>query len=67
MAFWSLKTGRGLLKDRRDDLERAKRLVKELEGTCADLEQKVAELERDERALARGYVALMGDAAAARS
>lgn len=74
MALWSssngqalisdaLKAARSQLRDRLADLEKAKRHVVELEGVCSGLETKVAELARDEQALSRGYIALMGDRA----
>lgn len=59
-----LDTARGLLKDRSADLEKAKRHVTELQTACDGLQEKIAGLERDESALSRGYIALMGDAAA---
>lgn len=54
---------RGYLKDREADLEKAKRHVGELTDTCARLRSKIEALERDEKALTRGYVAMMCDAA----
>lgn len=56
-----LDGAKALLKDRSADLEKAKRHVRELESAIESLAEKVAGLEHDQRALDRGYIALMGD------
>lgn len=57
----AIKEKKQLLNDRQADLEKAEGHVKELRETCARLESHVSELEHCQRALDRGYLALMGD------
>lgn len=57
-----LATKRQRLKDRQADLDKAQRHVAELAQTCGRLKSDIEELEHDQRALDRGYIALMGDA-----
>lgn len=59
-----LDAKRRLLTDRLADLAKAMKHVEELRETCKGLEKDVADLEHDESALTRGYIALMGDNAA---
>lgn len=59
-----LATARSYLKDRQGELAKAERNIAELKATCERLTEKITNLERDQRALQRGYIALMGDAAA---
>lgn len=49
------------LAERKEDLTKAELHVLELKGICASLETQVAELEHDQHALDRGYLAIMGD------
>lgn len=58
-----LQTKRLQLKDRLAALEMAERIVVELTATCNDLKTTIADLEHDQRALDRGYIAIMGDIA----
>lgn len=59
-----LDLARGQLKDRTVDLDKAHRHVEELQATCKRLNEKIAGLEKDQHALTRGYIAMIGDAAA---
>jgi septal ring factor EnvC (AmiA/AmiB activator) len=52
------------LKDRQGELVKAERHVADVKDTCARLSAKIAELEHDQRALDRGYIALMSERAA---
>ena len=56
-----LNQARDNLKARQGDLTKARAHVAELEDTIARLTKKVADLEHDQRALDRGYIALMCD------
>lgn len=56
-----LATARMNLKDREGDLEKAILHVSELREIVGGLIDKVSNLEHDQRALDRGYIALMGD------
>lgn len=58
-----LATARSNLKDRQRDLDKARKHVAELDDTCQRLDDRVKGLERDEAALTRGYIAIMGDVA----
>ena len=48
------------------DIEDVRKLEAEMIVRCSELREKVADLERDQKAIDRGYIALMGDAAADR-
>lgn len=60
-----LKTKKNQLAAREQDLAKAKRLVTELEGTCAALRTEILDLEHGDRALTRGCVAIMCESSAA--
>lgn len=56
-----LQTKKSQLEARTKDLEKAVRLVSELGETCALLKTEISDLEHDENALTRGYIAIMAD------
>jgi phage shock protein A len=59
---YRIKQEQANLNARQNELGKARAYVAEVEQACVRLKDKIAELKRDEQALARG---LMGDAASA--
>lgn len=50
------------LTEREADLAQARKRVMELEDACNGFKEQIWQLEYDKEALARGHIALMGDA-----
>lgn len=59
----TLERKRGYLQEELQELARARDAVQMAENNCAKLQAQIADLERGQKALDRGYIALMGDTA----
>lgn len=60
-----LAQSRRQLRELQEEQQKLSQALQELTGRIQRLQGKVLQLEHDEKALMRGYLAMMGDAAAA--